>query len=77
MGVSTPNTLAFTIRGPVIGDWCTTVEVEFADGTVRRRGPFRIIEPSSRTVPISVGLVHYRGENQVNVMYASPEDCSP
>ena len=75
--LASPDPFAFTVRGPVTGDWCTTVEVEFADGTVRRRGPFRITEPQSRTVPIAVGLVHHGGENQVNTLYAVPGGCGP
>lgn len=55
----------FHLRGPAYGDWCTTIDVEFADGARRRLGPFRSVQAMTGIVPIGVQVFGRRGENHV------------
>lgn len=63
---------SFNIRGPIFGDWCATVEVEFADGTVRSAGPMRSLtsETPVRVVPIAVQVFRQGEENRVALLYS-------
>lgn len=61
----------FNIRGPIFGDWCAIVDVEFADGTVRNLGPIRLVELETpvRVVPIAVQVFRQAGENRLAPLF--------
>jgi hypothetical protein len=67
---------SFILRGPATGYWCTTAEVEFADGVIRRAGPSLNIASPAQNLAIGVLTSRQHGENQAApVRLRDPSIC--